>query len=202
MQHNITQFKKKAIHALIIPIIANSGALAYSQSALANDSDELENLRALVQELDQKVKVLERKGEISAEDATAAKKSTPIVKASEKGFGLESANGQNSIKFGGLIQYDYRNFDSGANDVRDRSDARAGSLNPMTGFHDANDTWLARRLRPDIRGTLFGKYDFRFQEEFAGGSASVVDAYADARFNPTFKVRVGKYKPFVGLERL
>ncbi len=195
------KFKKKLIHALVVHLIAG-GALAASSNALANDSDELENLRALVQALDQKVKVLERKGEISAEDATAAKKTTPVVKASEKGFSIESADGQNSIKLGGLIQYDYRSFDGGANDVRNRSDARAGSLDRVTGFHDANDTWLARRLRPDIRGTLFGKYDFRFQEEFAGGSASVVDAYADARFNPTFKVRVGKYKPFVGLERL
>jgi phosphate-selective porin OprO/OprP len=193
------QFNKKTIPALIAPLFIG---LAFSGTAFANDSSELESLRALVQQLDQKVKVLERNSEISAEDASAAKKTTPVVKASSSGFGLESADGKNSIKLGGLIQYDYRGFQEGANDVRNRSDARAGSLDPVTGFHDANDTWLARRLRPNIQGTLFGKYDFRFQEEFAGGSASVVDAYVDARFNPAFKVRVGKYKPFVGLERL
>jgi phosphate-selective porin OprO/OprP len=193
---------QKIIHKLVATILAGSSLVAFSQVAFANDSDELENLRALVQELDQKVKVLERKNENSAEDAAAAKKTTPVVKASEKGFSIESADGQSSIKLGGTIQYDYRSFYSGANDVRNRSDARAGTLDPITGFHNANDTWVARRLRPDIKGTLFGKYDFRFQEEFAGGSASVVDAYADARFSPAFKVRVGKYKPFVGLERL
>lgn len=179
-----------------------SGIISIPLSASANDSTELEELRGLVQELSQQVKVLARKGEIQEEDAAAAKKTTPVVKASATGFGLESADGKNSIKLGGLVQYDYRNFDSGANDVRNRSDARAGSLNAVTGFHDANDTWLARRLRPNIQGTLFGKYDYRFQEEFAGGSASVVDAYIDGRFDPAFKVRVGKYKPFVGLERL
>ena len=187
---------KKIVSSLVL-----AGVVAHPVAVFANDSTELEELRALVQELDQKVKILARKGEVADEDATTAKKSTPIVKASEKGFGLESADGKNSIKFGGLIQYDYRSFDQGANDVRNRSDQRAGDLNAQ-GFHDANDTWLARRLRPNIQGTLFGKYDFRFQEEFAGGSASVVDAYADARLNPAFKVRVGKYKPFVGLERL
>ncbi len=173
-----------------------------SNSAFANDSAELEELRGLVQELSQQVKVLARKGEITEEETIVAKKTTPIVKASERGFGLESADGKNSIKLGGLIQYDYRNFQQGANDVRNRSDARAGSLNTVTGFHDANDTWLARRIRPNIQGTLFGIYDYRFQEEFAGGNASVIDAYLDGRFNPAFQVRVGKYKPYVGLERL
>lgn len=179
-----------------------AGILSLPISASANDSAELEELRALVQELSQKVKVIERKAENSDEAAAAAKKDTPIVKASSSGFGIESADGKNSLKIGGLLQYDYRGFDSGANDVRNRSDARAGSLDAVTGFHEANDTWLARRLRPNIQATVFGIYDLRYQQEFAGGSASVVDAYADARFNPAFKVRVGKYKPFVGLERL
>lgn len=175
--------------------------LSFSSATYANDSAELEELRALVQALDQKVRVLDRKNEVAEEATIAKKKEAPVVKASENGFSIESADGKNSIKLGGLIQYDYRSFDSGANDVRNRSDQRAGNLDAQ-GFHDANDTWLARRLRPNIQGTLFGKYDYRFQEEFAGGNASVVDAYIDGRFDPPFKVRVGKYKPFVGLERL
>lgn len=191
------EFRRKIISSLVIGSVLGLPGLA-----LANDSSELEQLRVLVQELDQKVRVLARQSEIAAEDASAKSKEAPIVKASEKGFGLQSADGKNEIKLRGLLQYDYRAFDAGANDVRNRSDARAGSLDPVTGFHDANDTWLARRLRPTIEGTMFGKYDFRFTEEFAGGSASVVDAYIDGRFNPAFNVRVGKYKPYVGLERL
>ena len=183
-------------------VLIASGIISLPLSASANDSSELEELRGLVQELSQQVKVLQRKGEITEEDTAAAKKTTPVVKAGDNGFSIESADGKNSIKLGGLVQYDYRDFNNGANDVRNRSDARAGTLDRETGFHDANDTWLARRLRPNIQGTLFGKYDYRFQEEFAGGSASVVDAYVDGRFDPAFKVRVGKYKPYVGLERL
>ena len=192
------QFKTKLIASLLV----GSGIISAPQLAQANDSTELEQLRQLVQELDQKVKILARQSEIASEDAAAAKKTTPIVKASEKGFGLQSADGQNEIKLRGLIQEDYRAFDSGANEVRNRSDARGGSLNNVTGFHDANDTWVARRLRPTIEGTVFGNYDFRFTEEFAGGSASVVDAYIDGRYDPALNVRIGKYKPFVGLERL
>jgi len=192
------QFRKKIIASLLI----GSGALSSSSLVLANDSDELEKLRALVQELDQKIRVLDRKSELAEEAAAAKKKETPVVKASEKGFSLESADGKNVIKLRGLLQADHRHYDSdSASDVRGRSNNRAGNLN-ADGFHDAGDTSLLRRVRPTIEGTLLGKYDFRFTPEFAGGSASAVDAYIDARFDPAFKVRAGKFKSFVGLERL
>lgn len=194
-------FKKIHHKRRLIAALTLSGLISSPTVVLANDSTELEELRAKIQELDQQIKILARKNEITEEAAVAKKKETPVVKVSDKGFGIESADGKNSIKLGGLIQYDYRNFQNGANDIRNRSNNRAGNLDE-NGFHDANDTWLARRLRPNIQGTLFGIYDYRFQEEFAGGSASVVDAYIDGRFNPAFKVRVGKYKPYVGLERL
>lgn len=194
-------FKKTTIHALIAPLLISGGFLALSGNAYANDSDELEQLRALVQELDQKVKVLDRKSELAEEAAAAKKKETPVVKASEKGFSLESADGKNVIKLRGLLQADYRAYDGGVNDVRNRSDQRAGNLD-ANGFHEAADTALLRRVRPTIEGTLFGKYDYRFTPDFGNGSAQVVDAYIDARFDPAFQVRAGKFKSFVGLERL
>lgn len=190
-------FKKTLLRSLLV----GGGIITSPVTAFANDSSELEQLRALVQELDQKVRVLDRKSELAAEAAAAEKKSAPIVSASEKGFGLKSADGKNEIKLRGLLQADYRYFDEGVNDVRNRSNIRAGSLDE-NGFHAAEDTGLLRRVRPTIEGTLFGKYDFRFTPEFAGGSASVVDAYIDARFDPAFKVRAGKFKSLVGLERL
>lgn len=191
------QFKKKLIHTLI----AGSAGFALSGNALANDSSELEELRGLVQDLNQKVKVLERKNENTEEVAATSKKEAPIVKASEKGFSFESADGQNAIKLKGIIQADYRAYQDGASDVRNRSNQRAGNLD-ANGFHDANDTALLRRVRPTIEGTVLGKYDFRFTPDFAGGNTVAVDAYIDARLDPAFKIRAGKYKPFVGLERL
>jgi phosphate-selective porin OprO and OprP len=181
--------------------IALASLASTPTSVFANDSAELEELRNLVQELDQKVKVLARKNEVIEEETVAAKKTTPVVKASEKGFGLESADGKNVIKLRGLLQADYRAFQDGASDVRNRSNQRAGSLDE-NGFHDANDTGLLRRVRPTIEGTLLGKYDFRFTPDFGNGGSQVVDAYIDARLSPAFKIRAGKYKPFVGLERL
>lgn len=194
-------FKKRTIQTLVATMVMSGGVLAISGNAYANDSDELEQLRALVQQLDQKVKVLERKNEITEEDTATAKKTTPVVKAGPGGFSFASADGKNEIKFRGLFQADHRHYDEGASDIRGRSAQRAGNLN-AEGFHDADDTSLLRRVRPTIEGTLGGKYGFRFTPEFAGGSASAVDAYGDANLTPYFKIRAGKFKSFVGLERL
>lgn len=178
-----------------------AGFLSLPYSASANDSTELEELRALVQELDQKVKVLARQGEITSKETAAAKKAAPVVKASSSGFSFGSADGKNEIKFRGVLQADHRHYSDGANDVRGRSNNRAGTLN-SDGFNSAEDTSLLRRVRPTIEGKVAGKYGFRFTPEFAGGSASAVDAYVEANLNPAFNIRAGKFKSFVGLERL
>lgn len=178
-----------------------TGLLSLPYHAQANDSSELEELRGLVQELSQQVKVLARKGEINEEAAAADKKAAPVIKASSSGFSFGSADGKNEIKFRGLLQADHRHYNEGANDVRNRSDQRAGDLD-ANGFHDAEDTSLLRRVRPTIEGKVGGKYGFRFTPEFAGGSASAVDAYVEANLNPALKIRAGKQKSIVGLERL
>lgn len=177
------QLNKKIIPALVAPLFLS---LTFSGQALANDSEELEKLRALVQELDQKVKILDRKGELAEEAAAAKKKETPVVKASQDGFGFESADGKNKIKFRALAQIDYRNYQE---------------ADPSTDAKNI-DGFTFRRIRPTIEGTVANKYDFRFTPEFGEAKAAVVDAYIDARFQPWVKIRAGKFKPFVGLERL
>jgi phosphate-selective porin OprO/OprP len=191
----------KTQNKLLASILLTAGIISSPIISFAADSKELEDLRAQVEELKQAVKVLDRKSEIVAEDTAAAKKKDAVVKASEKGFAIESADGKNTVKFNGLLQADYRYYDQGANDVRGRSNGRAGPLDGE-GFRDANDSALLRRVRPTIQGTLGGKYDYRFTPDFGGGSTTVVDSYIDARFSPFFKVRAGKFKSFVGLERL
>lgn len=189
---------KKLIPALIASALAST---VYSATAFANDSKELEDLRALVQELEQKVKVIDRKSELAEEAAAAKKKETPVVKASADGFSFASADGKNEIKFRGIIQADHRHYSEGDNDVRGRSNNRAGTLD-ANGFHDAENSSLLRRVRPTIEGKVNGKYGFRFTPDFGGGSATVVDAYVEANLDPTFNIRAGKFKSFVGLERL
>lgn len=185
------QFKKKRIAQLLIA----SGVLLGSNLALANDSDELEKLRALVQELDQKVKILDRKSEIAAEDTAAAKKEAPIVNASEKGFGLKSADGNFELKLRGQIQTDARIFPGNGG-------FSSGNGSTATPAAKAPDTYLLKQFRPILQGTVWGKYDFLLTPDFGGGKTIVQDAYVDAKFKPWLQLKVGKQKTPFGLERL
>ncbi|MCE2867913.1 MAG: OprO/OprP family phosphate-selective porin [Oxalobacteraceae bacterium] len=172
-----------------------ASAIAATLPAYANDASEIEKLKAQIEELDQKLKILGRKQELVNEDLAAKQKAAPTVTASDRGFGFKSQDGQFEYRFRGIIHADYREFGGDA-------------------FPTANDGFLARRVRPTFEGTVFGKYGFRFTPEFAesgdGSSTSapnqnrsrVVDAYLDIRHDPSFQIRIGKFKPFVGLERL
>ena len=85
------------------------------------------SLEQRFEELDQEVRILKRKRELEQEAAETSKKATPIVKFSSSGFSLESADGSNSIRFRGIIQLDHRLNFEGANDIRNRTDQRAGN---------------------------------------------------------------------------
>ena len=191
----------KTQNKLLALILLTAGIISSPIISFAADSKELEDLRAQVEELKQAVKVLDRKGEIVAEEAAAKKKEAPVVKASEKGFGIQSADGQHEIKLRGLLQADVRSFDEGKN-ITQKGAPGASNAGYVDNSEKANDTALLRRVRPTIEGTVYGKYDFRFTPEFGDGKSQVIDAYLDARLDPAFKIRAGKYKPFVGLERL
>lgn len=100
------------------------------------------------------------------------------------GFTLTSPDGKlYKLRLGGYTQLDGRFF------VNDRSNA-------------LTNQFLFRRARLDFSGTVFKNFDFRILPDFAGSQVILFDAYVDANFIPEAKVRVGKFKPPVGLERL
>lgn len=133
--------------------------------------------------LDQRLLVLERKLELQQEDAAAKAATTPAVALNEKGLSVKSPGGDFEIKLRGILQADQRTF------VDD-------DLLPQ------NDTFLFRRIRPTLEGSLGSLIAFRLTPEFAGDSATVVDAYVDVKFNPAYTLRIGKLKGPIGLERL
>lgn len=139
---------------------------------------------SLYQALDQRVKILERLHELDQEAAAAKAKDAPVVTASSKdGFTLKSPDGSYRLKIGGYSQGDGRFW------LGDTLKART-------------NTFLLRRVRPILEGTV-GKYvDFRIMTDFGGGAVSVQDAYLNLNYRPGLKVQVGKFKPPVGLERL
>src|SRR5437773_772504 len=165
------------------------GALCgLSHPAQAQSIDEL---KTLIQELDQKVRVLERKQELDKEAATEKAKAAPSFTAGANGFSLRSADTNFVLNLRGYLQADARFY----------ADDHSGGT--------ANDTFLLRRVRPILEGTVFNKYDFRVMLDFGSGvtataanDAYVQDAYLTARFLPQFQVVGGKLKEPVGLERL
>ncbi|MEJ2789867.1 MULTISPECIES: porin [unclassified Pseudoxanthomonas] len=144
---------------------------------------EGESAPATLGDLDQRLRVLERRLELQQEETAAKAKEAPVIAVNDKGASLKSANGDYEVKIRGLIQGDGRFFSSGV----------------PSGTYD---TFLLRTARPTIEGTLGKWIGFRFTPEFAGDSASIVDAYADLKFSPAATVRLGKFTSPVGLERL
>ncbi|MGH7976823.1 MAG: hypothetical protein ACREC8_09180, partial [Limisphaerales bacterium] len=74
-----------------------------------NDDTDIGNLKQEIQDLDQKVRILERQRELDKDDAAAAKKQ-PLVKLDENGFAFTSADKNFSIALHGLLQLDSRTF--------------------------------------------------------------------------------------------
>lgn len=134
-------------------------------------------------ELDQKVRVLDRRSELEKEQAAEKAKTAGQATAGRDGFTLKSADGAFQLKVRGYTQLDGRFY-------------RGDDERP------ANDTFLLRRIRPNLEGTLFKIFDFRIMPDFAQGQTVLFDGYLEGRFSPAFRVRAGKFKPPVGLERL
>ena len=97
-----------------------------------------------IEELDQKVKTLERNRELELEAAEAKQKSTPKITMTDEGFagfGVSTPDKDFSLRLRGYVQADARFY--------------IGDEIPI------NDTFLIRRLRPVIEGTFFHDYDYR-----------------------------------------
>lgn len=169
-----------AIDALNSRLARLEKYLGAQEEAPAQDDPEAHEQVAT---LEQRLLVLERKLELQQEEAATKATSTPLLTLNEKGLSAKSASGDFEIKLKGLVQADQRLF-----------------------FGDdavpQNDSFLFRRIRPTIEGSFGSLIGFRLTPEFAGDSATIVDAYVDVKFDPRYTLRVGKVKGPIGLERL
>jgi len=138
-----------------------------------------------VEQLDQKVRTLERNRELDQEAAAEKAKQAPRVSLDAKGFTFSSADTNFVVKLKGVLQADTRTF------FKD---------NPAS---VGDDGFLLRRARPMLEGTVFRDFDFLFVPDFGGtGTPSIFDAYVNYRYQPELQLRVGKFKSPVGLEQL
>lgn len=165
--------------ALRAALILAVGASAVQAQTPSRD-DEIQALREQIRQLDQKLRVLERKQELKDEETAAAAKAAPKITTSDGRIEIASADGANSLRLRGLVQGDFRAYDSANN---------------------PNDTFVLRRARLIFEGKFAKNFSYVVQPEF-GGTIQILDAYVNAGFSPNFQVRVGKFKTPVGLEQL
>ncbi|MBZ4334258.1 porin [Corallococcus sp. AS-1-12] len=117
----------------------------------------------------------------ASEPTTAAR--PPIIRISEEGFTLSSADEAFVLKPRGQLQGDGRFF------LADTD--RTGT-----------NTFLVRRMRPILDGTLFGFIDFRLMPDFGVGQSIIQDAFIDFRPGEWVRLRAGRFKTPFGLELL
>lgn len=150
----------------------------------ADANDDIQALRAQIDQLDQKLRILERKQEIKDEEAAAAAKSAPKIALTDKGFTFASGDNANSVKIRGLVQLDSRFF-----------------FNDGGGI--ANNAFVLRRARLISEGTFAKLYSFQLVTDFAGtGTPSILDANLGISLSPALQLKFGKFKSPVGLEWL
>lgn len=173
---------------------ATVAALLSAQTGyvLAEDqNDELKRLKQQLQELDQKVRILERNKELEAEAADAKAKTLPTVSIGAGGFSATSSDSNSVMKIRGYVQADSRTF--------------LGDDEAVKG----NDTFGLRRVRPIIEGSVWKDFEYRLMLDFGtgitsgtGNNAFLQDGYVNFHHWDEVQLQVGKMKEPVGLERL
>lgn len=165
-----------------------------AQSIASNDDlrKEVAELKSEVAELESenlRLRALKDKGDgldraVASQSDAARKKelSQPTVTAGPNGFGLASPDGNYQFRIGGWLQADGRFYN--------------------TGTKPNGSNFLIRRARPYLEGTLDRFYDFRLMADFGQGKTAIEDAFADIHYWDAFRMRAGKFKEPVGLERL
>lgn len=104
------------------------------------------------------------------------------VEAGSSGFAIRSTDGSFQMRVGGYFQADSRSF------------LGPGQADPTT--------FVLRRIRPVLSGTLYDHIEFRLMPDFGLGTSVLQDVHLDFRYFTKASVRFGKFKAPFSLERL
>lgn len=161
-----------------------AGLLTSTSRLWADETtDAINALKQQIQELDQKVRILQRQKELDADAAEAKAKDTPRIVVGDRGLSVGSADTNFVFQLHGVLQTDsHTYFNDGGN--------------------QANDSFILRRARPIFSGTVYRDFDFLFVPDFGGNSVQIFDAYLNYRYEPWLQLRAGKFKAPIGLEAL
>lgn len=137
-----------------------------------------------VKELEQKLLIAERQRELDAEAAEARARELPQLSIGAEGVSFRSADTNFALRLRGLLQVDGRAF------LGDDE------------YNDNNDSFLIRRARPFLEGTVFRDFNYRLEPDFGMSQTRLFDAWFDYRYRPELQFKVGKFKAPLGLEHL
>jgi phosphate-selective porin OprO/OprP len=182
---------RAAAALLLVPLVTAIPATAAAQNPLPEDPlrHELDELRGRVHELEQRLAESEsREARAPASIALAPPPPSPPSPPSPSfrfrferdGFSFGTADRSTEIRLRGILQLDGRVF--------------IGATEPIA------DTFLIRRARPFIDGTLFGIVEFRLMAELGPGQPLLQDGYVDLRPWRWLSLRGGKFRVPIGLE--
>ena len=156
-------------------ILAASAPQAYADKTIE------ERLAALEKE----IQLLKQEREAQNKVQAKTEVEPPVVTVSKDGFNLKSKDNAFQLKLRGQVQVDSRYF---------AGDDTPGGAN----------TFLLRRVRPTLEGTVFKYFDFRLMPDFGNGTGgfAIQDAWVNYKYWRAAQFKVGKFKSPVGLERL
>lgn len=142
--------------------------------------DRIDALEHRVKELEAE-RVAPRATDGASAPAAAATQVTPVAApSSAKVIATPYADSLKSLRIRGLLQVDSRWFFN--NEVPN------------------NDAFVIRRARFYLEGQLNRFADFILVPDFAGSAFTLLDANLNFAFDKSFQLRVGRFKPPVGLE--
>ena len=164
-------------------ILAAPSTPVWAQSVQTLEQ-QIQDLRQKLEDLDQQLKVERQKEELRDKELAEKAKSQPLIATDDSsGLTVKSPDSNFSIRFGLDFQIDNRTF-LGSSTV------------------SLQDQILVRRARPTVSGTVFKYVDYYIRPDFGQGSVVLYEAYAQLNYFSRANLRVGKFKPPVGLERL
>jgi phosphate-selective porin OprO/OprP len=151
--------------------------------AVAATGDDAPDDATRLEALEQRLKILERQAEIEREQAAEKAKQGVTVAAGRDGFSFRSADGSAALRIRGYLQADAQAY---------LDDADLPAI----------DTFVLRRVRPIFEGTAGRFFEFKLMPDFGAGTTVLQDAFMDWKFTKAVRLRAGKMKSPVGLERL
>jgi phosphate-selective porin OprO and OprP len=162
------------------------GAPLWSQAKTVNEKilDILLESKIVTEEKFQELKkqVEMEEAEVAKLKVAAEKKPTEGARVDfKRGFSIESADGENKLNLSGRFNGDYRLY---------------------LGDSPNNDTFLIRRARLSMKGTLYKYYEFTVDADFSQGTPQLYEALLNINYVPYSQLMFGQFKIPFGLEQL